>query len=479
MNKRAAVIGGGYGGLITAKVLSNYYEEVFLFEKDTLPEKPAERPGTPQAFHPHRFTVRGKEITNAFFPGYEEDLLSLGAPSSFQKTIHQEYPYGKMSFQYPRDDIKFSRSLLEAVIRERVRKIPGIQFFQNHKATGLLFSEDGRVTGVKTLESHSESSFEADLTVDASGRNSKLSDWLKAAGYAVPSEDEFYIHLGYTTQRYKLPSHLSHIAKTYDTIMLNALPSEQPFTLGLSFIENEIAEFFAGGIGGHYPPRDPDHFLKLFQPFPVLSDIINELIPLAGPKTFRVEKTYRRHYEEMADWPKGLLAIGDSLCIVDPIYGQGMTLAGIQAEKLDELLKTRTDNQEFEKSVLSAFQDIIYPAWWLNCAADLRWEGTSYQSERPLPMIAFGKKYMDLLLKHAVTQQNGKLYGLYWAVNTLSVPLAQLFQSGLAISILNSSPEGRLLLDELLTAENKPAEDIFRAMASSITGGQRIDGMVK
>lgn len=94
---RALIIGGSIAGLLVARVLTDYYEEVLIVDKDALPEYPQIRLGTPQAFHPHRFTERGKMIFERFFPGYEEELLSYGAPSSLDKTIYQMIQYGSLT----------------------------------------------------------------------------------------------------------------------------------------------------------------------------------------------------------------------------------------------------------------------------------------------------------------------------------------------------------------------------------------------
>jgi hypothetical protein len=48
-----------------------------------------------------------------------------------------------------------------------------------------------------------------------------------------------------------------------------------------------------------------------------------------------------RHYEEIP-LPDGLLVLGDAVCSFNPTYGQGMTVAAVQAATLDTLLSART-----------------------------------------------------------------------------------------------------------------------------------------
>jgi 2-polyprenyl-6-methoxyphenol hydroxylase-like FAD-dependent oxidoreductase len=47
-----------------------------------------------------------------------------------------------------------------------------------------------------------------------------------------------------------------------------------------------------------------------------------------------------RHYEEIP-LPDGLLVVGDAVCAFNPTYGQGMTVAAVQAATLDSLLSAR------------------------------------------------------------------------------------------------------------------------------------------
>ncbi|MFY4775765.1 NAD(P)/FAD-dependent oxidoreductase [Metabacillus sp. RGM 3146] len=474
--KRAIVIGGGFGGLLAARVLSDFYREVYIFEKDELPDGPDERPGTPQAYHPHRFTFRGKEITNHFFPGFEEDLILKGAPSSLNKTVHQQNKYGAIVLKYPRNDIKFSRQMLEWVIRERVKKIPNICFFPAHQVTGLLFSEEKHVLGVavRNRKTQDELTYTADLTADTSGRTSKTEKWLTEHGFDVPCPDVLTIKLGYSTRRYKLPSHRRELADQLDVINLAGDPENGTMTGVFSFIENQIAELALGRPGGNYPPYETGEFEQALKDLssPIIADTVKDLEPITPPKSFRIPEIIRHHYEDIANWPSGLLVLGDAICTFDPIFGQGMTVAAMEAETLERFLISEKMQPEpyLERRLLFAFQKNISPAWWLNCAADLQWKNVEYKSDRPLKGIDFVQKFMDFLLKFTTEQKKFDLYGLYWAVNTLSVPSSKLFNENVVTSVLESSSEGIELLEELRGAYHQPVDKILAEIVSLISG---------
>lgn len=243
---KSIVIGGSIAGLLAARVLSDYYTEVLILDKDELPTEPQERLGTPHAFHPHRFTARGKMITERFFPGFENDLVANGAPSSFNKTVCNSNQYGSITGPYQRNDIKFSRANLESVIRRRVQDIPHVHVLDRQDVIGLLPTPDHTaVTGVlvrNRKEPGQVTEARADLVVDTSGRFSKLPQWLAEMGYEVPRPDVLRANIGYSTQRFQVPHHLTYLIEKWDVINIAGQPATGTFTGVFSFIENQVAE---------------------------------------------------------------------------------------------------------------------------------------------------------------------------------------------------------------------------------------------
>jgi len=57
----------------------------------------------------------------------------------------------------------------------------------------------------------------------------------------------------------------------------------------------------------------------------VLADVLRHATPLTPIVAHRrIENRWRR-FDEISNWPDGLVAVGDSVCCFDPVYGQGMT----------------------------------------------------------------------------------------------------------------------------------------------------------
>src|SRR3954454_6925615 len=80
--KKALVIGGSIAGMLAARILSDFFEEVLIIEKDQKNEKDTTRTGVPQGSHGHALLKSGEEILSELFPGIVDELIADGSVQS-------------------------------------------------------------------------------------------------------------------------------------------------------------------------------------------------------------------------------------------------------------------------------------------------------------------------------------------------------------------------------------------------------------
>jgi 2-polyprenyl-6-methoxyphenol hydroxylase-like FAD-dependent oxidoreductase len=177
--------------------------------------------------------------------------------------------------------------------------------------------------------------------------------------------------LHYTSRRYRLgPDTLGR-----DLASVQAATPANPRAGVLARLENDQWLLTLAGILGDRPPTDPGGILAFARslPFPDIYDAIRDVEPLDEPATFHFPESVRRRYERLSRLPDGFLPFGDSLCTLNPVYGQGMTVAALQA------LVLRRHLQPFgaqpTRRILKDFARLVDAPWKMARGADLALPG--------------------------------------------------------------------------------------------------------
>lgn len=432
----AVVLGASMAGLLAARVLAETCPDVTVLDRDELDCGVVARRGAPQGRHVHALLARGQRVLEELFAGLTEELVALGAPVG-DMLGDARLLFGGHRLARARTGLNVlsvSRPLLEDRVRARIRALGNVRFAPPCDVVGLRLTDDGhrRVSGVHVLRRADASAREtiaADLVVDATGRGSRTPKWLESLGFERPEEDRVRVDVGYATRRYRLPDD----GLGEDIGCVQGPTPDRPRGGALARIEGDAWILTLFGMLGDHPPKDPAGFATFARSlqFGDLHDAIAAAEPLDDPVGFRFPANVRRRYERLRRFPEGLLVFGDAHCSFNPIYGQGMTVAGMQALALRDHLRSGAGAST--RGVLRALARVIDVPWELAIGADLSLPGVD--GPRPLRRRAINR-YVTRL--QAAAASDPELSRAFVRVTGLVDRPQTLLHPGIALRVLRA-----------------------------------------
>jgi 2-polyprenyl-6-methoxyphenol hydroxylase-like FAD-dependent oxidoreductase len=447
----AVVIGASMAGLLAARVLGDHFPRVTVVERDRLPPGPAFRPGVPQSRHLHVLLQRGRLVLEELFPGLIAELRAAGAqdldwPGDFLWLS----PGGwGQRFRPGLQMLSLSRELLEWGVRRRLEAAGRVQFLQQCEVVALLADHGGSsVTGVRLRRRQAEEAaggaggvLPADLVVDASGRNSRAPRWLEELGYAPPPEVVVNSFLGYASRSYARPRDL---LLDWQALFFQAQPPALARAGALFPVEGDRWIVTLAGAGRDYPPTDDDGFLAFARSLrsPILASALEHAEPLSSIAGYQRTENQRRRYERMARRPERFLVLGDAVCAFNPIYGQGITVAALDALLLADCLRRQRRRPGGEWTGLAEqFQRRLARSnatpWLMATGEDLRYPTT--EGARPGPPTRLFHRYLDRLV--AASTDNRWVSRVFLRVLHLLAPPTALFRPSVLIPSLRTRPD--------------------------------------
>lgn len=360
MSEHILIIGGGIAGLNAALALQDDTRTLTILDRDPPPPETSadeafdnwERKGVGHLRHSHAFLARLYILLRDKYPDLLQDLLDAGCRSlTFQDTV----PIMLKDRYEPRpSDADLSiltsrRTTLEFIMRRYVSALPRVSLVSDTRVTGYRFArtDDGtlKTTGVQILQDGNEQELDADIVINACGKNDLGFDWLADEGI-TPRMDREEAGILYYTRHYRLkpgqkePERgLMPGAADLGYLKYGVFPADNgcfSITLAVPEIETELRRAIIR----------PENFDQISRSIAGLESWID---PDRTDPTSRVfgMGELKSHWRYMVEDGKPLVqnyfAMGDTLIRTNPLYGRGCSFAAVEAQALSNALNASTD----------------------------------------------------------------------------------------------------------------------------------------
>jgi 2-polyprenyl-6-methoxyphenol hydroxylase-like FAD-dependent oxidoreductase len=321
-----------------------------------------------------------------------------------------------------------SRGLLEHCIRQCTLEAANIELRTACAVRGLI-GRNGVISGVIKSSEHSDESIAADFVVDAGGRGSGASRWLRERGYTPPRETLIGVDFAYSSARFSLSGYSDRERAFY---YLGRGPADPKMAF---LTENEGGEWLLsiGGRFGDYPPTDEDGFRAFAKSLgsSKVYDIIEAAERVSEISHYRFPNSLRRHYELVDDLPERFIVMGDGLASFNPLYAQGMTSGALQAQALQDLLNVRAAGRAaqldgLQREFFRKAAEVVETPWMLAAHSDFAYPQT--KGDRPSNLNE-GDLYMSAV--EALSADDIEIQRLIWEVFSLAKPLSTLYEEPL------------------------------------------------
>jgi 2-polyprenyl-6-methoxyphenol hydroxylase-like FAD-dependent oxidoreductase len=402
--------------LLAARVLSEQFARVTLVERDALAVGAVSRKGVPQGNHAHGLLASGYRVLDEYFPGLMDELEAAGAPRGDIVGEFLWYLHGGWKLRHDAGlrGMTVSRPALESAVRERVRALARVGVLDRRSVERPLL-ERGRVIGVVLADGEA---LTADLVVDATGRGSRSPRWLEEWGYGRPETKSVRVDVGYATRVFeRRPGDLHN---SMGGFFAGSSPAETRFGAVLA-VEGRRWVVTLEGMLGDYPPTDDDAWLEWSRSLP--TDDVYELArgrrSLGPVVSYRFRADQRRRFERMKRFPEGYLVVGDAVCSFHPVYGQGMSVAAMEAKALGESLAA--GDRDLARRFFRACSRIVDTPWLLATGEDLRYP--QIEGKRP-PLAGLLNRYLERV--HHVATFDAEVCRRFFHVTNLRAPPSSL-----------------------------------------------------
>lgn len=349
---RICVLGGGVCGLATAMMLARAGHDMTVIERDageppeTLDEAWSawERKGVAQFRQTHGLQARVRHILAAELPDVLDAFRDAGAcrldPLANLPPL--------IADRAPREgDDRFwtltaRRPTLETVFAVAAAKEPHIEVIRGERVVGLVIGASvvPGVPHVIGVETETRGVIHADLVIDAMGRQSKLPDWVAAAGGRRPYEEAEDCQFTYYTRFFasrdgRVPQVTGPMLSEFPTYSVLTMPADNghwSVTLYTSNADHPMKQL-----------RDPEKWSAVLAAHPrhehwIDGEPTTDIMPMAG-----IMDRYRRFIVNGEPVVTGAVAVADAWACTNPSAGRGISTGLLHAVRLRDVVREHLD----------------------------------------------------------------------------------------------------------------------------------------
>lgn len=366
--EKALIIGSSMAGLLAARACANHFNEVIIIERDEINASTTFRKGVAQGHQLHLLLAKGLQNLEYFFPSILERLAEKGAIIGDMGQHLKWFAEGHFRPQCETGlkTVMLSRPLLENTVREELLKLTNVQLYAGLTVERLMQFQN-KITGVQT----NQKIIHSDLVIDTRGMASSLNDELIRMGYGAAPVEKVKVNVSYSSCVFPKP-------KNFETLL--NINTHAPYNTKhgtVQPIEDDRILVMLQGRKNDTAPKTEEEFKAYAAQLEnkAIYDLIKDL--RVSSKVFGYKIPYVRwiHFEDVQLFPEGLLPLGDAVCRLNPVYGQGMTSASIQARILDDLLGNK-GMQNCWRDYFKRVSKAIKSPWELTLAEDFKFPET-------------------------------------------------------------------------------------------------------